>query len=192
MSDLPTVPPGQEIKRYCCGCTSRTSTIIAASFLSVAGSLYFAVGMFALTDTSDDAPSDDERVMFQMLLPAMALQVCVSALAIWGAWTYRGWPVQCARIWISILMVFNFIGMIISLNPVILVGLLVQLFFFWMPMYGYGKDYEQLKALANAGVSTIEYESSPLGEGEGDDGQAVDGVYLDDHHDDKEDDVELV
>jgi hypothetical protein len=207
MSDLPSVQqqasssnssnrnPQVGIKRYCCGCTSRTSTIIAASFLLLGGCLYLVVGIFALSDhTSANAPTEDERVMLQMLIPAMVLQITFSSLAIWGACTYRGWPVRCCRLWMSILLALNFAGMIISVNPFMLVGLLLQFVLFWMPMYGYGLDYETLKAASR------EYEVSPLPVVVKDEDQALDGYTdhdrlgqgFDDDDDEKEYGVELV
>jgi hypothetical protein len=197
---LPASLPSSGTKRYCCGCTSRTSTIIAASFLLLGGCLYFAVGVFALHDTSESAPTEHERVMLKMLVPAMVLQTIVSALAIWGACAYRGWPVRCCLIWMTILMAFNFTGMIVSMSPVLLVGLVAQLSLFWMPMYGYGQDYTALKALAAEAAEALPV----AGEDTDDDDHIIttsDGYYMDeqeqqnhfeDDDDDMEYDVELV
>ena len=189
-----SLPNGTVTKRYCCGCNSRTSSIIASSFLLAGGLLYSAGCIAALADTSAGAPTDDERIIFQVLLPCMLMQTSFSALSIWGACTYRGWPVKVLLGWVTIGMIFSCIGMIVTANPVVLVGLLLQTFLIWMPLYGYGRDHRQLAVEAGA-TNTPGYELPDMGEPVVEAELVKDESYSDKAHDDldkDDDDMEVV
>ena len=165
---------------HCCGCTSRSSTIAASCLLFMFALFYLAVCILALTDTSENAPTPPQRIMFILVLVSMALQIIFSLLALWGACTRRGWPVRVAFVWVSICMIFNAVGMIVSMNLFLLIGVLLQFLFFWMPLYGYIQDLSE--------SSTIVPPSSMVEER-----QMV--VYSDNHEGDgdkEEDGMELV
>ena len=130
---------------YCCGCHSRTSTIIVNAILLVVGCLYVVVCVAGLTDTSSSsAPTESEQTYIESVLIALLIQIVVASVALWGACTYRGWPVMIILAWVSISIVINFANMILAMNPLLIVGIFLQAYLFWMPMFGYLSDFENL------------------------------------------------
>ena len=131
--------------RYCCGCDSRIATLNANIFMLIVGGLYFAVGVYGLNDTNPKtAAAPDERLYLDIVLVVMSIQVIISALAIWGACTYQGWPVMLSLGWTSVNITLTFIGsfvgvfisgsMFLFIRGLIL--FLIQTSCLWMPQYG--------------------------------------------------------
>ena len=131
--------------------------------------LYFATGIFGLTDKTASAPNPQERIFLQGVLVVTFIQIIISVLAIWGAVGYRSWPVMLSLAWVSIQMALGVVGCIVMAvmtsqfrGLIIMLGsFLIQFSFFWMPMKGYLHDHEQLKTEAN------NYEITELGERQG-------------------------
>ncbi len=158
MSSDPTTLP--VFRRHYCGCTSRTTTIVASCFLLILALFYLSVCVLALTDKSKDAPTPPERAMFILLLISMILQIIFSILSLWGACTNRGWPVRVTFVWVSICLIFNSVGMIVSMNLFLLIGILLQFLLFWMPLYGYIQDFSQSTATFSPSAGDVEYSDS--------------------------------
>eukprot|EP00980_Cylindrotheca_fusiformis_P031218 scaffold26002_cov215-Cylindrotheca_fusiformis.AAC.2 len=153
---MPQPEDTQQLKRYCCGCGSRTSALIANVFKLVIGSLYFIVGIYGLNDTNPKtAPNAEERIFLRAVIGMMSIEVIVSCTAIWGLCTYRRWPVMLSLVLVVLQMLIGFVLSILAAvyteSPSFLIRMLVayfiSYFFFYMPMYGYINEYERLKAL---------------------------------------------
>ena len=134
----------EAMPKYCCGCDSRIATLNANIFMLVVGCLYFSVGLYGINDTNEKtAPTADERLYLKVVEVVTALLVIIAALAVWGACTYRGWPVMLSLGWTIINMTLTAIGSFLLVfdtgNLFALVGILIFLIQFsclFMPMYG--------------------------------------------------------
>jgi len=125
-------------------CANRTTTIVGNVFLLVAGSFYGIVALIGLNDHTANAPNELERKLLITALVSCLFQVPIAGLAIWGAVTYRTWPVKIQLGWLSIgIIVLSFTGVVISHNPLLIVPILIQILLFWMPMYSFVVEYRQ-------------------------------------------------
>ncbi|KAL3940879.1 MAG: hypothetical protein SGBAC_004674 [Bacillariaceae sp.] len=149
----------EAMPRYCYGCDSSIATLNANAFMLIVGGLYFTVGLYGLNDPNEKtAPNADERLYLEIMEVVTALQTIIAALAIWGACTYRGWPVMISLGWTTVNMILTAVGSFILVfttgNAVALVqGIiisLVQFSCFVMPMNGYIREVEKLKEISVA------------------------------------------
>jgi hypothetical protein len=113
-------------------------------FLLVAGSFYGIVALIGLFDHSANAPNDLERKLLMTIIVGSLFQVPIAGLAIWGAVTYRTWPVKIQLGLLSIGIVLSFTGVVISRqNALLIVPTLLKILLFWMPMYSFVVEYRQ-------------------------------------------------
>ncbi|CAJ1912079.1 unnamed protein product [Cylindrotheca closterium] len=149
----------ETMPKYCCGCDSRIATLNANIFMLVFSCLYFAVGLAGLNDTNEKTkPNDAERIYLEIMEVITALFIIIAALAIWGACSYRGWPVMLSLGWTTVNMIItaitSFIVVFNTGSAFFLVRgfvmFLIQFSCLFMPMYGYVKEYEKLKELSVA------------------------------------------
>ncbi|CAJ1912042.1 unnamed protein product [Cylindrotheca closterium] len=142
----------------CCGYDSRIASRSANIFMLVVASLYFIMDLVSLNDTDiNTAPSEDERIHIKLSLSVTTIQIIVNSLAIWGAHTYRGWPIMLSLAWIAVNMILLILGSIFAAVygtgglAVIIKGtviVLIQFSFMLWPMYEYIEEYDKLKEIA--------------------------------------------
>jgi len=99
----------------------------------------------------------------------MVVQIVLCLLAIWGASTYRGWPVRVLWVWVTILLLFEFIAMLMIRNWYLILGVILDILvcvpLIWYPLYGYLKEWPQLREAA-AGTTPSFTTVHPPGEAE--------------------------
>lgn len=142
----------------CCGCDSRIASRSANIFMLVVASLYFIGDLVRLNDTNvHTAPDEDERLHLKLSLSVTVIQIIINSLAIWGAHTYRGWPVMLSLGWIAVNMIILMLASIFAavygtggLAALVkgTVIVLIQFSFMLWPMYEYIQEYEKLEEIA--------------------------------------------
>ena len=93
------------------------STILANLFLLALTCLYTAasrIGLFDLSDDDDHRAPEKEKMYLNFVLTFTILQAIVSILAIYGACTYRVWPVRLSLGLVSINLFLTILGGIAS------------------------------------------------------------------------------
>lgn len=121
------------------GCLSvKTAASLATLLLGALALWYGWTAIHVLNNTTDEA----ERVLFCVVLAVMLVQLNLAGQAtveIRRA-TRRSWPVRLLQGWISLVMIFSFIGMIAQRDPSMLIGLVLQFIFLWYPLYLYLRE----------------------------------------------------
>ena len=114
------------------------------------------------------APPSPEPIV--VVMATMAVQIVLCLLAIWGARTYRGWPVRVLWVWVTIRLLFDFIAMFMMLvdfdpsfmirnwyldlgrNWYLILGCILEISVYvpliWYPLYGYLNEWPQLEEAA--------------------------------------------
>ena len=176
------------VKLYCCGCKSRTATIIALVFLLLGGCLYTAVGIAGLNDLRQRAEGEgyysydnyftrkedeNERLILRFVASIAILQVVVSIASIWGVCTYRVFPVKIALGLVTIGLIFGFSAMVLKLitegldfvfNAMFMfIGFAIQYYFIFLPLRGFVTEYSN-----NDAATLLSIYQDPFGDEEED------------------------